>query len=36
MNNTEINEIKVNGVDYIRKDSVNNAVMANQVMVLNQ
>ena len=31
MNNTEINEIKVNGVDYIRKDSVNNAVMANQV-----
>ena len=31
MNNTEINEIKVNGVDYIRKDSVSNQSIANQV-----
>lgn len=31
MQTTEINEIKVNGIDYIRKDSVNNSVMANQV-----
>lgn len=30
-NTTEINEIKVNGIDYIRKDLVNNSVMANQV-----
>ena len=30
MNNTEINEIKVNGVDYIRKDSVNSTAMANE------
>jgi len=31
MNTTEINEIKVNGVDYIRKDMANNLSMAQKI-----
>lgn len=30
MQTTEINEIKVNGIDYVRKDSVNNQSLATE------
>lgn len=34
MNNTEINEIKVNGVDYIRKDSVSKQEFTGDIKIV--
>lgn len=34
MNNTEINEIKVNGVDYIRKDSVKQTEFTGDIKIV--